>query len=397
MNSAKLVMFFRESGLAKLIPKGIKKWVRSSGMSALHHSEWQKSREVTLSRARVSPPVTDKQVCIIHEWGLRHSYYEAACRELGVPYTVLDVTDPDWMAEARNDPGVVFFFRPFVITSFGRALYEERAFFLEQVLHKNLFPRYAAIWPYESKRRCAMLLEASGIPHPRTWSFFSAAQAMRFLADASYPLVFKTDLGAEAYGVRILFSRKEGAAMVRRCFGRGVRCSVYDPRDRNRGQALFQEYLRDVREWRVIRIGDSYFAYEKGKEGHFHSGSKITLFGAPPHGLLEFSRNALDKMGLDCVSLDVFVGADMSFHVNEIQSYYGATESNAICYEDGQPVTLAAGQTVEMMIQGRIGRYLWCGDRWTFEEGDFARNAGCNLRVKMAFQRMGCPLPGYRV
>jgi len=316
---------------------------------------------------------------------------------LGVPYRLLDVTSFDWAEQFTADDSCIYFYRPFVLSAFIRSIYEERAFCLERVLNKTLFPRYDEIWPYESKRRCISLLELRAIPHPRTRVFFSREEAYGFLETASYPLVFKTDLGAEAFGVKIVDSRRQAERIVRRCFGRGVPCNTFDPRDRNRGQVLFQEYLKDVREWRVIRIGDSYFAYEKGKQGHFHSGSKITLFGPPPPGLLEFSRNALDKLGLECVSLDVFVGPEMRFCVNEIQTYYGATESNAICYEAGKPILLEAGQTVEMMVHGRTGRYLWTAGQWVFEEGDFARNAGCNLRVKLAFQRLGHPLPGYWV
>ncbi len=66
-------------------------------------------------------------------------------------------------------------------------------------------------------------------------------------------------------------------------------------------------------------------------------------------------------------------------------------------YESGRKISLDAGQTIEMMVHGEPGRYYYQHGKWLFEAGDFARNAGCNLRVKLAFQEKGEPLPGYLV
>ena len=96
------------------------------------------------------------------------------------------------------------------------------------------------------------------------------------------------------------------------------------------------------------------------------------------------------------MAVDVFEDASGRYLVNEVQTYYGANESSAMYFENGARVYLG-DKTVEMMVRGRPGRYLREHERWAFEEGDFARNAGCNLRVKLAFQLMGTPLPGYRV
>ena len=393
-----LVKFVRASKLMRLTPKPLKRWAKARlGFAAINQADWETNYQSILRRARPGPAETDQRVCIIKDWMLRHAYYEAACLELGVPYTILDFTTADWVEKFANDASFVYLLRPFVLATLWRTVYEERAFMLARVMQKNLFPNFEELWMYESKRRCASLLQYHGIPHPRTWVFFSRAQAREFLATARYPLIFKTDLGSDAVGVRVLRDRAAGEQVVRVCFGRGFASGFYDPRDRNYGQVFFQEHLGEVREWRVIRIGDSYFAYEKGKQGQFHSGSKVVHFGEPPTGLLEFARQNLDKLGLTCIALDVFLDPAQRFFVNEIQTYYGANETGGIYFENGQPVQLEDNQTVEMMINGTAGRYFYNAGLWQFEVGDFSRNAGCNLRVKLAFQRRGCPLPGPRV
>ncbi len=76
----------------------------------------------------------------------------------------------------------------------------------------------------------------------------------------------------------------------------------------------------------MIRIGETYFAYQKGKKGEFHSGTKITEYHVPGEELLDFSRIALEKMGMKAVALDVFEDRQGDFFVNEVQAYYGASE-----------------------------------------------------------------------
>ena len=100
---------------------------------------------------------------------------------------------------------------------------------------------------------------------------------------------------------------------------------------------------------------------------------------------------------MNAVALDVFEDVEGNFFVNEVQAYYGANEPGGYYYEDGREITLETGQTIEMMVHGEPGRFHYQQGKWRFEAGDFARNAGCNLRVKLAFQEKGEPLPGYLV
>ena len=112
---------------------------------------------------------------------------------------------------------------------------------------------------------------------------------------------------------------------------------------------------------------------------------------------MDFARANLHRLGLINIAMDVFVSADNRFSVNELQAYYGANETGGTYFENGMPVHLQDNQTIEMMINGRSGRYYDHNGQMTFEEGDFSRNAGCNLRVKLAFQMLGKPLPGFLV
>jgi hypothetical protein len=380
----------------KFVPKRVKLWFKSRlGFEEIDQADRRAAYDSILAGVQSRPFVTDQKVCIIKDWTLRHANYEAACQELGVPYAVLDLMTPDWVEKLQADQSAIYFFQPCVVSSMWRTAYEERAYFVSHVLRRNMFPQFKALWLYESKRRCAALLQDLHLPHPRTWVFHVRVAALQFADRATYPLVFKTDLGSDAVGVRLLQSPAQARRLIKQCFGRGFRSDFYDPRDRNYGQVFLQEYLPDVLEWRVIRIGCSYFAYQKGKKGQFHSGSKAVIFWEPPHTLLEFARRATETLGLNCVALDIFERSGQ-YWINEVQTYYGANAATGIYTDQNGPVEFPSDHTAEMMINRKSGRFHYDGKNWNFEEGDFSRNAGSNLRVKLAFELFGTPLPGYR-
>ena len=124
-----------------------------------------------------------------------------------------------------------------------------------------------------------------------------------------------------------------------------------------------QEYLPDIREWRIIRIGDSFFGHEKGKAGEFHSGSGVVGWLAPPRAALDLVYRISEKGNFRSVAMDVFEKKTGDLMVNELQAVFGAFD------------------TAQMYIDGIPGRYRRIENDFIFEEGRFCRNACCNLRI----------------
>jgi hypothetical protein len=54
----------------------------------------------------------------------------------------------------------------------------------------------------------------------------------------------------------------------------------------NGGRALLQEYLSVAKEWRLVRIGDSFFDHVKGCGDGFHSGSGLVEWVFLKNGIL---------------------------------------------------------------------------------------------------------------
>jgi len=374
-----MLLGLRERGLVKNLPGPLRKlgrWIL--GAERADSSWWREQYRAVLEAAR---PVERRPelppLGIIKDRMLRHSYYEAACQELGVPYEALDISGDDWVSTIQSSDCVAFAVRPFVLTRVGKSMYDDRVRILSEELRKPVIPSLKSLWLYESKSRCSAWLESHRIPSPRTSVIYDEEKALEFVATAEFPLVFKLDIGAGALGVEIVRDRRRACALVRRCFGKGMSIPRHDPRDKQWGFVIFQEFVRDAREWRIIRIGDSYFGHRKGKQGDFHSGTKLKEFERPPRELLQLAKQVTDAGPFDSMALDILEDAAGTCFVLELQAYFGASRS------------------YQMLVDEKPGRLLYSGsdDDWHFEAGDFARNAGCNLRVQQLYRGLGYDMP----
>jgi len=243
---------------------------------------------------------------------------------------------------------------------------DERLRVIVEDLGQIVYPSCDELWLYESKRRMWYWLQAHGVPHPQTWVFYDHREALAFARSAELPIVGKSDFGSAASGVRIFRSRMGLVRWIQRCFGRGVIQRDGDPRDRHWGDVLLQKYLPEVKEWRMIRVGDSYFGRQKLKKGAYHSGTHLYGWLDPPQELLDLTRDITEKGRFTSMAIDIFETVGGTYYVNELQTVFGAT------------------QTHQMRVNGSPGRYVFDKEKglWRFEEGEFNRNDSCNLRVQ---------------
>jgi len=360
----------------------IPRWARSAGYALLPGREldrrsWRADYERLMNGTTRVPIRTDVKLGIIRDVAYKHGHYEAACRELGVPYELVDITGSDWTGQIEGCDCRAFLVWPVNLNSVRKRMYDERLRILTEEMGKFLFPSYEALWLYESKRRTADWLKVNGLPHPETHVFFDRERALSFLADAELPLVFKTDLGSTASGVHILRDRKRARRLVKKCFGKGYLGRRHDRRDRDWGYVLLQQYVPDATEWRMVCMGDSYFGHRKLRRGDFHSGSREVGWVRPPDRLLDFVRAVTDCGPFLSMNVDVLERPDGEYLVNELHPVFGSKNPE------------------QMILDGRPGRFVHVAEQktWRFEEGDFCRNVLCNERVKTVLRLLGRPLP----
>ena len=370
----------RAQQLRRRIPMPIKRMVFRFLPREKIEEQWWAADDPYANAEEVSmyPAKVDVRLGILKEFTHAHKHYIGACRDMGVPYRLIDLAAPDWVSRVRQSGCDAFLVHPSAHMTVWKRMFDERLKVLVDDLGKMIYPSYEELWLYESKRRMHYWLQAHSVPHPQTWVFYSRRQALEFCRTAPLPIVFKSDLGAGASGVRIFRRRGALERFVNFCFTKGVVRRNGDPRDRQWGSVILQEYLADAAEWRVIRIGRSYFAHQKLKKGEFHSGSGSVGWYRPSQGLLDIVRQVTDLGGFTSMDCDIFQTAEGRYVFNELQCMFG--------FE----------RPYQMLIDQRPGRFLHSQETgWQFQEGVFCQNGGSNLRVEVLIEKLGRNSPGW--
>lgn len=324
-----------------------------------------------------------------------------ACNELSIEHIVFDIYAVDWIDKLHNIKVDGCIYRPEFRHAAWRDLFAERIRLIQSHFGIPLYPRLHELELYESKRRMAYWLQANDVPHPKTWVFGKREEAEAFLRSAQYPLIFKTDFGNASQGVRKLMNQKQAFDLLEQTFGNGYRTPTYEigeldlknrfkalvrplyrkvfgirnpPADVELDVALFQEMVPIKHEWRLIKVGDSYFGHEKvvgqtGRHRGFHSGSGHSAWTIPPIRVFDFARDVCTKGEFATMSLDIFETAKGELLVNELQTIFGVVARNQMYREHPG---------------GKTGlRYLFkpdCGG-WIEEEGEFVLDWGYRLRI----------------
>lgn len=362
-------------GFKKRFPKLVRRRLRHYVPRFLRTPpSWRASeRYSNIQQVSSCPAKVNVTLGIIKDYYCLHEQFISACRDLGVPYRLIDIYGADWIEVIQNSGCDAFVVTPRLFNTAWRFMYDERLKVMTEDLGVTLYPSYNELWMYESKRRMHYWLESHGFAHPKTWIFYSYDKAIDFAKKVDLPVVAKTDAGYSAYGVKILQKRSDVIKYVNQCFKKGVVTDIGGFVSTERSSVFFQKYIPDAKEWRMIRIGESYFGRQKRKVGQFHSGFGEIAWYDPPDKLLELIRELTESGGFTSMNADIFETTDGRYLVNELQSLFGSK------------------RPYDMLLNGKSGRYFYDANTklWRFEEGVFGQNQCCNLRVQTVVQMLG--------
>jgi glutathione synthase/RimK-type ligase-like ATP-grasp enzyme len=356
---------------APYLPRWIKELVRSLVSAKDYDFAVQRASNPYCGMDEATYPGSRFRVGIVADINQDHQHYVAACRNLLLSYKVIDLLTDDWVSRFREERFDAVLVWPCCVTTVIKQVYDYRLRILEHDLGVLLYPTWQECWLTEHKPRLRDWLDAHGFAHPKTWVYHDRSQALAFAETVPLPIVSKTATGAGASGVTIVRDRDLLIRVIKQAFGAGLRPKRYEARDRQRGFVYLQEYLPDVHEWRMVRIGDSYFGYrkEKGADG-LHSASHKWSWLDPGAELLNLLKAVTDAGGSTSMDVDVFLTPDGRLLINELQTVFGCTT----------PV-------IYMKVNDVEGRYLVEDGAWKFEAGTrFWQNHMCDLRVEYVLE-----------
>jgi glutathione synthase/RimK-type ligase-like ATP-grasp enzyme len=159
---------------------------------------------------------------VVQPNGIAQSYSDrwlALAADAGIQTRIVDASRPDVFEQLAGCDGFMwrFGYRPPERLSATRILAS-----VEHVLRIPVFPSWKSAWHFEDKIAQYYLLQAAGLPLPKTWLFWEKNAALTFLRSASFPLVMKLANGYRSGNVRLLRSAEEGEYWIEQLFGPGV-------------------------------------------------------------------------------------------------------------------------------------------------------------------------------
>ena len=308
----------------------------------------------------------------------RIEYYIKSCQELNIDFVVLNLLSENWLEEIKESKVDGILVRIKGDIQEQKSMYDERLHIINSELGIPIYPSRKELLLYENKRMCNYWMQINHIQHTPTSIFYTKADAIKFINKATFPLVFKTNCGAASSGVRIIRSKLQAKFILHKIFGIidprlsmgntlwGYKKGILFPRFGNNQKhyVFIQPYIPHKWEWRVSKIGDSFFGLKKRKKGNFASGSGMPLWVEPPRELFELTKHICEVGQFDSMAVDILEAENGDFYVNEIQSLFGSTSP------------------FQLRVNNKPGRYKYINNNWIFEEGEYNRFGSCLLRVE---------------
>lgn len=302
-----------------------------------------------------------------------------ACKDLGIEYEIVDILSSNWIDNIKHSGCDGFYCMSTCASIEKKQILDERYFFVSQLMGYPIYPNYLGLFIHENKRNMAAWLEYNGYPLTPTKVFTNKNEACAYFDKCAYPLVFKANLGSAASKVRIIRTRAQARRFTRHVFPKdgiallnvgkiystkthGIK--VPDLSSPQKDYLIVQEYKDILHEWRIIKIGDSYFGHQKLLKGNFASGSGRVGWVAPPRELLLLVKDICEKGKFPCMDVDIFETKDHQYFINELQTSFGS-------YADSQ-----------MYIDGKPGRYKYVNGEFVFEEGFFNTFGSSRLKLE---------------
>ena len=307
-----------------------------------------------------------------------YHHFETVCKELKIDYELISIASADWLDNIRNSDCDGFICRPSSTYQERKAMWDEKLYVINKLMGKMIYPSYEELFIYENKKMMSYWLKLNNLPHADTFVFYSKKEYRDFIKKAEFPMVFKTNIGASAKGVQIVKNRRQAASIGAKAFGVfGSKMSLgYTPQKTGkllrlpafgvsqRHFVILQKHINVKWEWRMIKIGDSFFGHKKLLKGDFASGSGKVGWGAPPEKLLYMLKDVCEKGDFRSMAMDVFETDNGEYYINELQSLFGSVSNS------------------QMFIEGKPGRYIYQNGEFVFEEGEFNRHGSNILRIE---------------
>lgn len=296
------------------------------------------------------------EIAIHHCEGSYSDRWLEYCRRHHVPHRVVNCYDTDIISQLAGCGGLLWQWKYGNPRDLLAALRVIRA---SEAMGLIVFPNCATCEHYDDKVGQKYLLEAIGAELAPTFVFYDKDSALRWVANAKWPKVFKLSRGAGSQNVQLIHSAAKARKLVDRAFGAGFRSVASgwgDARSklakhrrkgdtwptvkrlpktlreflqlsrqmpRERGYIYFQEFLpNNEYDTRITVIGDRAFGYLRmvRADDFRASGSGLNVFEKEriDPRCVESAFRIARQLGTQALAFDYIKGSSESLILVEI-------------------------------------------------------------------------------
>ena len=142
------------------------------------------------------------------------------CDSKGIDYKLVDCYRDDIIEQLADCDALMWHFSH---KSPRASKFAKELLYSIESTGKKVFPDFNTLWHFDDKLGQKYLFEATGIPHARSYAFYSKKDALAWAAGTDYPKVFKLRNGSASDNVKLVRSRKAAERLIKRAFGRGFK------------------------------------------------------------------------------------------------------------------------------------------------------------------------------
>lgn len=274
----------------------------------------------------------------------KHSFSERwipYCEGQGIPYKIVDCYANNIIQQLEGCEALLWHHHH---SNQRDMVFARQLLFALQQGGMKVFPDFNTSWHFDDKLGQKYLFEKTGVEAAEAFVFYTKKEALEWVANASFPKVFKLRGGAGSSNVKLAKDRAMAVSLVNRAFGSGF--SQYQAFDnlkerfrkyrkgktgvkdvlkgvvrlakppafakvggKERGYIYFQEFIPgNDHDIRVVVIGDKAYAIKRlVRENDFRaSGGGNILYEKElfDDALIRLSFDINDKIKSQCLALD---------------------------------------------------------------------------------------------
>lgn len=277
------------------------------------------------------------------------------CRLKGVDYKIVNPYDSDIISQLKDCDGFMWHIYHH---DYRDALFAKQLILSLEQSGIKCFPNSSTVWHFDDKLGQKYLLEAVNCNLVPTYVFYTKTDALRWVDNSQFPIVFKLRSGAGASNVRLVKSKLQAKRIIFKSFGRGFSITnrfgalkdsfekfshgkstlkdvlmklyrLFKPGEftklfpREKGYVYFQDFVANNSfDIRVVAIGEKAFAIKRmvRKDDFRASGSGVISFemNEIPEQCIILSFEVLHKIKAQCLAFDFVFDAEGKASIVEI-------------------------------------------------------------------------------